>query len=113
MRGRVARGRRVGVPVVHDLGRGPLARPEAGSAWAGAVATEPCASESVATGADGGTFSGDKLLGGPQAGGIGGGVGCRSDGGLSLANQQAAPDFSATRSRSAPLRAFDERTALE
>jgi L-seryl-tRNA(Ser) seleniumtransferase len=60
----VAVGRRLGIPVAEDLGSGhlgddpahPLAR------------VEPSARESVLSGVDLCCFSGDKLLGGPQAG---------------------------------------------
>jgi L-seryl-tRNA(Ser) seleniumtransferase len=55
-------GRQRRIPVVDDLGSGALAEPGAG------LEREPLAGESVAAGADVVTFSGDKLLGGPQAG---------------------------------------------
>jgi L-seryl-tRNA(Ser) seleniumtransferase len=51
-------GRRHGVPVVEDVGSGVLAE----------VPGEPSVRESVGAGADLVCFSGDKLLGGPQAG---------------------------------------------
>ncbi len=56
-------GRRKGVPVLHDLGSGCLLD----SAEFG-IAHEPMPQESVAAGASLSFFSGDKLLGGPQAG---------------------------------------------
>ncbi len=56
-------GRRHGLPVIYDLGGGGLYR------WqAAAVPGEPSVEDCVAAGADLITFSGDKLLGGPQAG---------------------------------------------
>lgn len=55
--------RKFGVPVVNDLGSGCLIETESLG-----LAHEPTVSESVAAGADITTFSGDKLLGGPQAG---------------------------------------------
>jgi L-seryl-tRNA(Ser) seleniumtransferase len=56
--------RRFNIPIVEDLGSGYLG-PQAG---APAVADEPEAAASIAAGADVVFFSGDKLLGGPQAG---------------------------------------------
>jgi L-seryl-tRNA(Ser) seleniumtransferase len=60
----VAIGRRCGVPVAEDLGSGDLAA--AGSA--SPLEHEPSVRDSVAAGVDVLCFSGDKLLGGPQAG---------------------------------------------
>jgi L-seryl-tRNA(Ser) seleniumtransferase len=55
----VAIGRQMNVPVVEDLGSGALVP---------LLRDEPLVSESVRAGADVVCFSGDKLLGGPQAG---------------------------------------------
>ena len=59
-----ALGARFDVPVVEDLGSGQLA---AGTG-AGAIGDEPTAGASLDAGVSVCTFSGDKLLGGPQAG---------------------------------------------
>jgi len=59
----VALGRETGLPVMQDLGSGILGSP---GNWG--LETEPTVQDCVAAGVDIITFSGDKLLGGPQAG---------------------------------------------
>jgi L-seryl-tRNA(Ser) seleniumtransferase len=59
----VALGRRHGIPVMNDLGSGCFLRLEKYG-----LEREPTVADAVKEGADVITFSGDKLLGGPQAG---------------------------------------------
>jgi L-seryl-tRNA(Ser) seleniumtransferase len=66
-----ALGRRLGVPVAEDLGSGWLGWPESDQPTA-LLRDEPVVSDSIEQGADVVCFSGDKLLGGPQAGIIAG-----------------------------------------
>jgi L-seryl-tRNA(Ser) seleniumtransferase len=65
----VALGRRFSVPVVEDLGSGLVTERAAdGEALPAPLAAEPSVQSVVRAGADVVCFSGDKLLGGPQAG---------------------------------------------
>jgi L-seryl-tRNA(Ser) seleniumtransferase len=64
----VAIGRRFKVPIIEDLGSGYLGVPSG----VAALTAEPQVAASIAAGADAVMFSGDKLLGGPQAGIIAG-----------------------------------------
>jgi L-seryl-tRNA(Ser) seleniumtransferase len=64
----VGLGRRFGVPVAEDVGSGYLAFDGAPAA----LGDEPLVARSIAAGVDVAMFSGDKLLGGPQAGIIAG-----------------------------------------
>jgi L-seryl-tRNA(Ser) seleniumtransferase len=59
-------GRERGIPVIDDLGSGLLS--SRSDALGALLDDEPAARDSVAAGADVVCFSGDKLLGGPQAG---------------------------------------------
>lgn len=59
----VSLGREKGVPVMYDLGSGSLL-----DLWKYGIRGEPSVQETVSSGADIVTFSGDKLLGGPQGG---------------------------------------------
>jgi L-seryl-tRNA(Ser) seleniumtransferase len=59
----VALGDRLGLPVIHDLGSGAIVETETLG-----LPGEMTAGESIKAGAAVATFSGDKLLGGPQAG---------------------------------------------
>jgi len=62
----VAVGKKFNVPVAEDLGSGLLASP--GARHVPGTEEEPSVRESIAAGVDLCCFSGDKLLGGPQAG---------------------------------------------
>ena len=70
----VAVGRKFSIPVAEDLGSGYLgwewerSRDGPGSVPIDGLGTEPVVGDSVAAGVDVCCFSGDKLLGGPQAG---------------------------------------------
>jgi L-seryl-tRNA(Ser) seleniumtransferase len=66
----VALGRARGIPVIEDLGSGYVGLPgeSGGSTMDRTVAGEPKVQASLEAGVDAVCFSGDKLLGGPQAG---------------------------------------------
>ena len=70
----VALGQRFKIPVAEDLGSGWLGWPDR-SELPLSLRDEPIVSESIAAGVDVVCFSGDKLLGGPQAGIIAGRTG--------------------------------------
>jgi L-seryl-tRNA(Ser) seleniumtransferase len=59
--------RRFGCPLFEDLGSGWLGLPAAGG-WPDALRDEPSVRDGISAGIDLVAFSGDKLLGGPQAG---------------------------------------------
>ena len=60
--------KRAGVPLLVDVGSGLIAEYEALGPAAAAMRSEPRPADVIAAGADLVAFSGDKLLGGPQAG---------------------------------------------
>ena len=69
----VALGRRFNVPVIEDLGSGLVTTAASGdAALPPPLAAEPTVQATIAAGVDVVCFSGDKLLGGPQAGIIAG-----------------------------------------
>jgi L-seryl-tRNA(Ser) seleniumtransferase len=71
----VALGRKFNIPVAEDLGSGNLVRVAIGSRSGRdqvATGSDPTVQDSIAAGVDVCCFSGDKLLGGPQAGIIAG-----------------------------------------
>jgi L-seryl-tRNA(Ser) seleniumtransferase len=70
----IAVGRQFNIPVAEDLGSGLLKPgPSQAQAWrVPGLTDEPAVSYSIAAGVDVACFSGDKLLGGPQAGVIAG-----------------------------------------
>jgi len=68
-------GRTCNVPVAEDLGSGYISVPSPSLLRPSSVPDEPAVNDSVAAGVEICCFSGDKLLGGPQAGVI---VGCKT-----------------------------------
>ena len=98
----VAAARKRRVPVAEDLGSGALAATEP---WAGAAGHERTPLEAVRDGVEAVCFSGDKLLGGPQAGIVAGHA-------RSVAAMKREPFFRALRCDKLVLSALEATVAL-